>query len=89
LEGLNAELSFPVTLGLADEYGDPPHALRLLRARRQGPGDRRAAEQGDELASPHVEQAVYSLPEVTTGPLRLILQPVAQSSDAWGRPEFF
>jgi hypothetical protein len=50
------------------------------RARRQRPSSRRT-ERHDELAPPHVEHAVYSLPEVTTGPLRLILphaQPVAQ-----------
>jgi hypothetical protein len=50
LEGLNAELSFPVTLGLVDEYADPPHALGLLRPRRERPRRRRAPEQRDELA---------------------------------------
>jgi hypothetical protein len=49
----NAETSFPVTRGLVDEYADPPNPLRLLRARRERPRRRRAAEERDELAPSH------------------------------------
>ena len=36
------------------EHTDAPYALGLLRARRERPRRRRAAEQRDELAPPHV-----------------------------------
>ena len=36
------------------EHADAPHPLALLRARRERPRRRRAAEQRDELAPPHV-----------------------------------
>jgi len=36
---------------LRHQHADPPHALALLRARRERPRDRRAAEQRDELAT--------------------------------------
>src|SRR5262249_6558090 len=32
---------------------DPPHPFGLLRARRERPGDRRAAQYGDEIATLH------------------------------------
>ena len=35
----------------ADQYADPPHAIRLLRSRRQRP--RRRAQARDELTPPH------------------------------------
>jgi hypothetical protein len=35
------------------EHADPPHAVGLLRPRRERPSDRRAAHQRDELPSPH------------------------------------
>ena len=35
-----------------------PHALALLRARRERPRNRRAAEQREELAAPHIEHGV-------------------------------
>ena len=34
------------------QHADAPHALALLRARRERPRRRRAAEQRDELAAP-------------------------------------
>ena len=37
----------------AHEHADAPHPLGLLRARRERPRRRRAAEQRDELAPPH------------------------------------
>ena len=43
-------LSFPVALGICHQHTDAPHALALLRARRDRPRGRRAAEQRDELA---------------------------------------
>ena len=45
-------LSFPVALGIPHQHTDPPHSVRLLRARRKRPRGR-TAEKGDELASPH------------------------------------
>jgi hypothetical protein len=35
------------------EHADTPHPLALLRARRERPRGGRAAEQRDELATPH------------------------------------
>jgi hypothetical protein len=37
------------------QHADPPHPLALLRARRERPRHRRAAEQRDELAAFHVD----------------------------------
>src|SRR5258708_25978383 len=37
-------------LGMAHQEADPPHALGLLRARRERPRRRRAADERDELA---------------------------------------
>jgi hypothetical protein len=39
--------------GLRHEHADWPHPLRLLRARRERPHRRRAAEERDEFASFH------------------------------------
>jgi hypothetical protein len=36
---------------LEHEHTDPPHALSQLRARRERPHDRRAADEPDERAS--------------------------------------
>jgi hypothetical protein len=47
-------LRFCVFLGVADQHSDPPYPLRLLRARRERPRGRRAAEQREELASSEV-----------------------------------
>src|SRR6516162_9141938 len=53
-------LRFPVVRSQAHYDADAPHALALLRARRERPGDRcRAAEQRDELAAP--ELSVHSI----------------------------
>src|SRR5262249_35929597 len=46
-----ARLSFRIGRREVHEHADPPYALTLLRARRERPRDRRAAEQRDELAS--------------------------------------
>jgi hypothetical protein len=46
-------LSHGIALGGVHQHADAPHAPRLLRARRERPGDRRAAEERDELAPPH------------------------------------
>jgi hypothetical protein len=45
-------LCFRVALGMAHQHTDPPHPLRLLRARRKRPRRRRAAKELDELAPP-------------------------------------
>jgi hypothetical protein len=51
-ERRDAGLCFRVIRGRGYEHADAPHALALLRTRRERPC-RRAAEQGDELASSH------------------------------------
>ena len=40
-----------IICGCVQEHADAPHALGLLRARRERPRSRRAAEQRDELAA--------------------------------------
>jgi hypothetical protein len=49
----NAGLPFHIVRGYIREHADAPHALALLRARRERPRRRCAAEQRDELASFH------------------------------------
>jgi len=41
----NTGLSFRIAFRKVHQHADPPHPLRLLRARRKRPRDRRAAEQ--------------------------------------------
>ena len=48
-----AGLSLRVVRRYRGEHADPPHPLGLLRARRERPRSRRAAEQRDELAPVH------------------------------------
>src|ERR1700730_3692082 len=49
-EILKITLCVRIVLGAPHQYRDPPHpGHRLLRARREGAHDRRAAEKGDEL----------------------------------------
>src|SRR5262249_31637276 len=47
-----AELTFRIILGVEHQHADAPHAVALLRPPRERPRGR-AAEQCDELASPH------------------------------------
>src|SRR5262249_23227160 len=47
-----ARLRHGIARRLAHEHADAPHPLRLLRSRCDRPG-RRAAEQYDEVTSPH------------------------------------
>ena len=54
-------LHFRIVLGEAHEHADAPHPLRLLRARRERPRRRRAAEQRDELAPPSFDHLVGEL----------------------------
>ena len=49
-----AGLSFRIVRGRVHEHADAPHALSLLRPRRERPRDRRAAEKRNELTSPHI-----------------------------------
>ena len=44
---------FRIVRGCGQEHADAPHPLGLLRARRERPRSRRAAEQRDELAASH------------------------------------
>src|SRR5262245_45842838 len=48
----DATLSLWIALGEDGEHADPPHAVRLLRARRERPSNRRAADERDEIAAP-------------------------------------
>src|SRR5947208_1968523 len=52
-ERREARLVFRIVLGERHEHADPPHAVALLRPRRQRPRRRHAAEKGDELAPLH------------------------------------
>src|SRR5262249_60907747 len=51
-ERTNASLIFRIIRGCSLDDADPPHALGLLRPRRERPG-RRTTEQPDELAPRH------------------------------------
>jgi hypothetical protein len=44
-------LCFQVIVGIAHQHADTPYAFTLLRARREGPRRRRAADERDELAA--------------------------------------
>src|SRR5215469_15266195 len=48
-----ASLGLRIVLGERHEHADAPHSLALLRARRERPRDRPAAEERDELATLH------------------------------------
>src|SRR5215831_12462925 len=52
-ERVHARLPFPVSFGIRHQHADPPHALAPLRARRERPRGRRAAEQRYERAALH------------------------------------
>ncbi len=52
-ERRDAGLTFRIVRGAGHEHADAPHPLALLRARRERPRRRRAAEQRDELAPLH------------------------------------
>jgi hypothetical protein len=55
LERREPRLPFRIVRGDTHEYSDAPHALALLRARRERPCRRCAAEERDELAPSYVE----------------------------------
>src|SRR5262245_46138031 len=55
MERCDTGLSFRIIRSYVHEHADAPNTLRLLRTRRERRRCRRAAEQGDELASPHVQ----------------------------------
>src|SRR5262249_39700370 len=44
---------YGIVLAAPNEYADSPHAVALLRPRREGPSRRRAADEPDELAPLH------------------------------------
>src|SRR5262249_20750351 len=52
-ERCEARLHFRIVRGQAHEDANASHSLGLLRARRQRPRSRRAAEQRDEVAALH------------------------------------
>src|SRR4029077_12012237 len=49
----NESLPFTVVLAMRHQHTDPPHSVRLLRARRDRPRNRRCTEQSKELATLH------------------------------------
>src|SRR5215510_2680332 len=51
MESREARLTFRIIGGEIHEHADAPHRAGLLRARRERPRSRRAAEQRDELAA--------------------------------------
>src|SRR5262249_32928224 len=51
-KGSKAGLKFPIVRSRGQEHADQPHALAVLRARRERPS-RSAAEQRDEVATLH------------------------------------
>src|SRR5262245_12878754 len=54
LERIDAGLALAVPLGVRHQNSNAPHSLaRLLRAHRERPRSRRAAEQRDQLAALH------------------------------------
>src|ERR1700720_4753411 len=65
-EILKMTLCVRIDLGARHQYRDPTHTgHRLLRARREGAHDRRAAEKGDELTPPHVLLSIQGLHPTT------------------------
>jgi hypothetical protein len=76
-----------IAFGDAAEDVNVPHPIGLLRARRERPRCRSAAEQRDELASSWIEHGLLpgtrcaSLPQAQDAP-EAPLGP-------WGRPESF
>jgi hypothetical protein len=52
-KGRHIRLRCGLRRGAVHEHADPPHLIRLLRARRERPCCRRAAEKGDEVAPFH------------------------------------
>src|SRR5262249_79639 len=52
-EGSEPCLVMRIVRRCGEEHADAPHPLALLRARSDGPRDRRAAEQRDELPPSH------------------------------------
>src|SRR5262249_24681651 len=58
-ESAEADLKFPIVRTRGQENADEAHLLALLRARRERPRSRRAAEKCDELAPPLVEHAAF------------------------------
>src|SRR5262252_7267486 len=75
----DAGLHLGIMFGECVQKHDPPHPRWLLRPRRERPADRRAAEQGDELAPVHsiTSSAVICMINGTVSPsafavLRLI-----------------
>src|SRR5262249_33154619 len=75
-----------IVLGEAHQHADPPHSVALLRARRERPRRRRAAEQRDELPSPHsiTSSAVESNDGGTVRPSALAVLRLMTSSNLFG-----
>ena len=53
LERRDSGLAFSIIRSPVHKHANPPHTLRLLRARRERPRGRRAAEEHDEVAAVH------------------------------------
>src|SRR6266478_5611078 len=53
MERCEAGLKYGIVRGRGLQHADAPHALALLRTRGEGPRNRRAADERDELAPLH------------------------------------
>src|SRR5262249_21800641 len=86
LQGLlkrrNAGAPFCICVSRIHEHADASHVLRLLRPRRERPRSRRAAEQRDEIATPHpiTSSAVASSLSGTVSPSALAVFRLMTSS---------
>src|SRR5262245_56258928 len=80
-----ARLRHGIARRLAHEHADPPHALALLRARRERP-HRRAAEQRDETAALHsiTSSAIADTPAGTSRPSALAVLRLITNSNLVG-----
>src|SRR5262245_52354361 len=58
-EPCSAELSFSIVFGVKHQHANPPHAPRLLRARRERPRNCRATNKSEELP-PHNNHSITS-----------------------------
>src|SRR5262245_10496964 len=59
-EPCSPELSFPIVLRVKHQHANPPHAPRLLRARRERPRNHRATNKSDEFPSRNNNHSITS-----------------------------
>src|SRR5262249_37490211 len=84
LERPHAGLIFRIVRGGGQQHADAPHHVGLLRARRQRPRYRRAAEKRDELAAVHSITSP-SRPVLVSPPIRATCKSTAVRFSTKGR----